>query len=352
MSHDAVLVLSFGGPEGPDDVLPFLRNVTRGRGVPDERLAEVAEQYDLFGGRSPINDQCRELVALLGSEFAANGIDLPVYWGNRNWHPMVEDTVATMTADGVRNALVFVTSAFGTYSGCRQYREDLARAAAAVGDDAPALTKLRLFYNHPGFIEPLGANLANALAADGVDPLAGSTHVVFTAHSIPNSMAAGCDYESQLAEAARLVLTAAGVADAPHDVVFQSRSGPPQVPWLEPDVNDHLHHLAQAGTPHVTVVPVGFVSDHMEVMFDLDTQAAATAADLGLGYRRVSTTGNHPQFVSMIRELVLERMDGATPVALGAQGVWPTPCPPDHCPAPQRPGRPPTATGASQQRPR
>jgi ferrochelatase len=335
-SFDAILLLSFGGPEQPDDVMPFLRNVTRGRNVPDERLAVVAQQYELFGGKSPINDHCRELIAALQPELAANNIDLPVYWGNRNWTPYVTDTVKQMAADGVRRALVFVTSAFGSFSGCRQYRQDLQAAAEACGDDAPYLQKLRLFYNHPGFIEPLAENLATSLQT-----MADDTRVVFTAHSIPNSMAAACSYQAQLEHAAELTMAAAGKADQPFDLVFQSRSGPPSMPWLEPDVNDHLAALHSAAVPAVALVPIGFVSDHMEVMFDLDTQAAQTAADLGLPMTRVPTVGTAPRFITMIRELIEEQLNAAPKLHLGADGPWPDNCPSDtHCIPAERPKRP------------
>jgi len=321
--------------------MPFLRNVTRGRGVPDERLAVVAEQYALFGGRSPLNDQCRELLAALRAELDAHGVGLPLYWGNRNWEPYLADTVAAMAADGVTEALVLATSAFGTYSGCRQYREDLERAAAAVdaaaGPDAPRLSKLRLFYNHPGFVEAAADRLVTAL---GGTPPGPADRLVFTAHSIPRSMAAGCSYTEQLHEAARLVLDAAGWSDSTFDVVFQSRSGPPQVPWLEPDVNDHLRALAaRGGASRVVLVPIGFLSDHMEVVFDLDTQARATADELGVELVRVPTVGTHPRFVAGIRELIEERLHPGTAVrlALGSDGPWPDECPPGHCPAPSRP---------------
>ena len=335
---DALLILSFGGPEGPDDVLPFLRNVTKGRNVPDERLAMVAEQYELFGGRSPINDQCRALKEAVEADFAANGLDLPVYWGNRNWHPFLADTVARMTADGVTRAQVFVTSAFGSYSGCRQYRENLAAAADEIGADAPTLDKLRLYFNHPGFIEPMADNVMAALGElrDDSDAL---PRLVFTAHSIPTVMAGGCDYEAQLRDAAQLVLAATGLDDADTiewDLAFQSRSGPPSVPWLEPDINDHLATLAATGVDRVVLVPIGFVSDHMEVMFDLDTQAAQTADQLGITMARAATVGTDPRLVAMVRALVAERLDGATPVALGHRGPWPDDCPPDHCPPPPR----------------
>lgn len=351
MSYDAVLLLSFGGPEGPADVMPFLRRVTAGRGVGDDRLAQVAEQYELFGGRSPINDQCRDLLAALQAEFSANSLDLPLYWGNRNWAPLLDDTVAEMADDGITDALVFATSAFGSYSGCRQYKENLLAAAKSVGERAPRLSKLRLFYNHPGFIEPMAYNLAASIAdraalGDRGADRGGSDRVVFTAHSIPESMAAGCDYVGQLNDACALVMEAAGLDAQPYDLVFQSRSGPPSVPWLGPDVNEHLEALAAQETSVVYLVPIGFISDHMEVLYDLDTQAAATADRLGLTLDRVSTVGTHPRFVTMIRQLVEERLavegtadDGqpAKPrLSLGSQGPWPDECAPDHCPAPRR----------------
>ncbi len=342
-SVDAILLLSFGGPEGPDDVLPFLRNVTKGRNVPDERLAIVAEQYAQFGGRSPINDHCRDLKTALEAELSGAGIDLPVYWGNRNWHPMLTDTVAAMAADGIERALVFATSAFGSYSGCRQYREDLERAREIVGPSAPQLDKIRLFYNHPGFIEPMGRNVAEAVELVAALPDRATGHrIVFCAHSIPESMAASCAYPDQLAEAAGLVMAEAGLADRPWDLVYQSRSGPPSVPWLEPDVNDHLETLAAAGTRSVTLVPIGFISDHMEVLYDLDTQAVETAERLGLALNRSATVGTDPRFVTMIRELIEERRSAGARLAVGADGPWPDQCPDDHCLAPRRP----TAAGA------
>ncbi|MFW2383644.1 MAG: ferrochelatase [Acidimicrobiales bacterium] len=317
---DALCLLSFGGPNGPADVMPFLRNVTSGRNVPDARLAVVAEQYDLFGGRSPINEQNLALIDALRTEFDDSGIELPIYFGNRNWEPYLTDTVQEMANDGVTNALVVTTSAFSSYSGCRQYREDLARAAEAVGEGAPGLHKLRLFYNHPGFVDAVVDRIGEVLE-DG-------DRVVFTAHSIPLSMARWCDYESQLREIAAIV---ADRLDVGWDLVYQSRSGPPQVPWLEPDINDHLEELHGRGVTRVTVVPLGFLSDHMEVKFDLDIQAAETAASLGLTLRRAPTVGTHPRFIEAIRELVQEKLDGAPALWLGKAGPWPDPCPEGHC---------------------
>lgn len=334
---DSFLLLSFGGPEQPDDVLPFLRRVTAGRGVPDERLAVVAKQYDLFGGRSPINGHNRRLLAAITEEFGRRALDLPIYWGNRNWDPLVEDTVAQMANDGSRHALVFATSAFGSYSGCRQYREDLDRAANAAGQGAPRLQKLRLFYNHPGFIDPLTDRVQDAITRLR-ERTQQPPRLVFTAHSIPSSMAAGCDYEDQLAEAARLVV--AGL-DEPltWDLVYQSRSGPPQVPWLEPDIGDHLVTLADQKTDAVVVCPLGFVSDHMEVLYDLDTLAAQQAKALDIDMERATTVGTDTRFVAMIADLVEEQLTGAARLAVGSDGPWPDDCPEGHCPAPQRPKR-------------
>jgi ferrochelatase len=345
--YDALLLLSFGGPEGPDDVLPFLENVVLGRGVPRERLLEVAGHYAHFGGASPINDQNRALLAAVRDELAAHGPDLPVYWGNRNWHPLVEDTVATMRSDGVRRALVFATSAYSSYSGCRQYRDDLARAREAVGPGAPQLEKLRHFFNHPGFLDA-NADAVRAALASLSDP--GGARLVFTAHSIPTSMevASGPDghlYSRQLREAARLVTAAVRGPGVDFDLVWQSRSGPPSVPWLEPDVNDHLAALAETDVTGVVVSPIGFVSDHLEVLWDLDEQAAATAADLGLEYARAATVGTDPRFVAMVRELVLERTAAAPPRAIGTMGPSHDLCPVGCCPAPAP--RRPTSTAAA-----
>jgi len=340
MAYDAVVLVSFGGPERPEDVLPFLANVTRGRGVPPERLAEVAEHYRQFGGVSPINQQCRDLLAALRADFAAHGIDLPIYWGNRNWHPLLPDTVATMRDDGVRRALAFVTSAYGGHSSCRQYLDDIAAARAAVGPEAPVIDKLRQFWDHPGFVQPHVDAVRAAL--DTLDRARRtSTRLVFTAHSIPTSMAAtagpeGGRYEAQLRETARLV-AAAAAPDLPYDLVWQSRSGPPHVPWLEPDVNDHLATLPESGVTSVVVSPIGFVSDHLEVVWDLDTEAAATAKRLGLDYVRAGTPGTDPRFVAMVRELVLERPAPGRSARrrLGTLPTWDT-CPDQCCPARSR----------------
>jgi len=326
-TYDALCLLSFGGPEGPDDVMPFLRNVTSGRNVPDERLAVVAEQYEQFGGRSPINDQNRALIDALRAEFDANGIDLPIYFGNRNWEPYLPNTVQQMADDGVQRALVLATSAFSSYSGCRQYREDLERAASQVGDVAPELDKLRLYYNHPGFIDAVVARIGEVHRP--------GARLVFTAHSIPLSMSQWCEYEPQLNEVSALVAERVG---AEWDLAFQSRSGPPQMPWLEPDINDHLQALADQNVTDVTLMPLGFVSDHMEVAFDLDLQASKTAADVGIDLRRAPTVGTHPAFVTGLRQLVQEKIADGEVLWVGDAGPWPDPCPEGHCLAP--PGTP------------
>jgi ferrochelatase len=332
--YDALLILSFGGPEGLPDVMPFLDNVLRGRNVPDERKREVAHHYELFGGVSPINLQNRQLQAALEAELERRGLALPVYLGNRNWHPYVADVLRQMQQDGVKRFLTFVTSGFSCYSGCRQYREDLARAREALGPGAPEADKIRVYYNHPLFIEVTRRHwqqardrLPAALRSDAV--------TLFTAHSIPAAMAAGCDYQAQLQEAARLVSESAGIAG--ERLVFQSRSGPPSQPWLEPDVGDALRDLRQQGARAVILVPLGFISDHMEVLYDLDREAKELCQELGLTLVRAATPGTHPRFVEMIGELVQERVDPSTPKrAIGDRPPHHDVCPADCCPS----GRP------------
>jgi len=334
--YDALVVISFGGPEAPDDVMPFLENVTRGRAVPRARLLEVAEHYHHFGGVSPINAQNRALVEALRAELAARGSALRVYWGNRNWHPFLADTLRRMAADGVRRALAFVTSAFASYSSCRQYLEDLARARAEVGAAAPVVDKLRLFWNHPGFIEPMVERVEAALNALPATSRA-TARLAFTAHSIPIGMAETSAYQHQLVAACTLV---AERLAAPRlwRLVYQSRSGPPAVPWLGPDIGEHLETLRAEGAEAVVVAPIGFVSDHLEVRWDLDVEAAARAKALGLAFARAQTVGVHPRFIAMIRELILERTAAAPRLALGAEGPAPDECAPACCPPP-RPGR-------------
>jgi len=338
---DAFLLVSFGGPEGPDEVIPFLPRVTAGRGIPRERLELVGQHYFARGGISPINGHCRTLLAQLTDAFASADIDVPLYWGNRNSAPFLDDTVAQMHTDGVKHAVAFVTSAYSSYSGCRQYRENIANAVRLIDGDGPAIDKLRIFFNHPGFIDPMVAGVTSAL--DGIDPA--RTHVFFTAHSIPSASAATCNYEQQITNAAQLVAegvgASAGAAMPPWSVVWQSRSGPPSMPWLEPDICDAIRSIDRLQVDHAVVVPIGFISDHMEVLQDLDTDAAAAARAVELGFTRVSTASSDERFVDMIVELVKERTEGVVPVALGELGLVPTQCGETCCPAPQRPtGRP------------
>jgi len=329
-AYDALLVVSFGGPEGTDDVLPFLENVLRGRSVPPERVREVAAHYEHFGGVSPLNAQCRALVAALGEELGRHGPRLAVYWGNRHWHPMLADTLRRMADDGVRRALAFVTSPYASRSGCRLYLDDIARARAEVGPRAPEVDKLRLFYNHPGFVEPLVESAAAAF--DRIqEPRRAAARLVFTAHSIPRALAATSDYEAQVRETAGLVAFPLGRAR--WSLAWQSRSGPPGQPWLDPDIVDHLRALAAEGVKDVVVAPIGFTSDHMEVIYDLDLDARSRAVELGLNMVRAATVGTHPRFVSMVRELVEERLsDAPVRLTLGARGPAPDVCPPDCCP--------------------
>jgi ferrochelatase len=329
--YDALLVVSFGGPDGHDDVLPFLENVLRGRNVPRERMLEVAEHYYHLGGRSPINDQNRALIAALEKELGEHGVQLPIYWGNRNWHPLLPDTLRQMAGDGVKHALAFFTSAYSSYSGCRQYRENIAEARAEVGPAAPDVDKLRVFFNHPGFIEPMVERVRAALEeipAERRDDAA----LVFTAHSIPQAMAAGCRYEEQLREASRLV--ASGVRRQTWELVYQSRSGPPQQPWLEPDIGEFIRrvHASEPSVKDVVVAPIGFISDHLEVLYDLDTEARELCDELGINMVRAGTVGTHPRFVRMIRELIQERISQSHDRAvLGSLGASHDVCPPDCC---------------------
>ena len=317
--YDAFLLVSFGGPEKSDDVVPFLENVTRGKNIPRERLVEVGQHYFEFGGRSPINDQCRALLAAVRTDFDSHGIGLPVYWGNRNWDPYLSDTLKQMAGEGVRRALCFVTSAYASYSGCRQYRENLWDAAEPLGADAPRLDRIRHYFNHPGFIDPFVDATTDALESLAAD-VRDDARIVFVTHSIPDAMNAASGRHEGAPDGGAYVAqhrdVAATVAERVAErtgrsretsLVYCSRSGPPSMPWLEPDVNDHLRDLAANGTEAVVVVPIGFVSDHMEVIYDLDTEAAETAEELGLAYQRAGTPGVDPRFVSMVTDLVLER---------------------------------------------
>jgi len=301
--YDAILVMSFGGPEGPDDVMPFLENVTSGRNIPRERLLEVSEHYQHFGGVSPINQQNRDLIEALKEELKENGPDLPIYFGNRNWHPMITDTVQQMKDDGIKRAAAFFTSAFSSYSGCRQYREDIQQAIEAVGEGAPEFDKIRVFYNHPGFINTVVDKIKSALDQFPEDT---DVHIAFTAHSIPMGMARHCAYEQQLKEACKIVGNILGIDN--YELVYQSRSGPPQVPWLEPDILDYMEEINEQGIKNLVIAPIGFISDHMEVMFDLDTEAVEKADELDMKMVRAGTVGTAEPFVKMIRDLIVERM--------------------------------------------
>jgi ferrochelatase len=318
--YDALLIVGFGGPEGPDDVVPFLENVTRGRNIPRERLVEVGAHYAHFGGISPINGQLRALKSAIERELA-----LPVYWGNRNWHPMLADTVRQMRDDGVKSALAFVTSAFGSYSGCRQYREDIERSRAAI-EGAPAIEKLRNYFDHPRFLDALAARVKEANASP-------TSSLVFTAHSIPVAMAASAPYESQLRAIATIVAERSGFAK--YDLVYQSKSGAPGVAWLEPDVGDHIDALAARGVKDVLLVPLGFTSDHMEVVWDLDHQAKQRADAAGVKLVRAATVGTHPSFIAMVRELVEEKTASGPKRALTTLGEGR--CGPECCVAARRP---------------
>ncbi len=335
---DAILLVSFGGPDRPEEVMPFLENVLRGRPVPRERMLEVAGHYHHFGGKSPINDQNRALLAELRAVLAAEGPALPVYWGNRNWRPLLPDTLRQMTADGVRRAFAFVTSAYGSYSGCRQYLEDLERARAAAGPGAPEVLKLRAFYNHPGFIEPMSERVRAAFEQipDGRRDAAA---LVFTAHSIPLAMAGSGPYLQQVEEACRLVAERLG--GPAYRLVYQSRSGAPGQPWLGPDVLEYLRELHASGSARdVVLAPIGFISDHMEVVYDLDTEARRLCEQLGLGMVRAQTVGADRRFAAMIRELVLERTEGAPKRFLGSLGPSRDVCPDECCPPPAMARRP------------
>ncbi|GAA2137861.1 ferrochelatase [Streptomyces synnematoformans] len=351
--YDALLLLSFGGPEGPDDVIPFLENVTRGRGIPRERLEEVGEHYFLFGGVSPINAQNSALLDALRKDFAETGVDLPVYWGNRNWAPYLTDALREITQAGHRRVLALVTSAYASYSGCRQYRENLAESLAvlsAEGLEPPRVDKLRHYYNAPGFVREMVAGVEAALERLPEDVRDGA-HLAFTTHSIPTVAADtsgppeahgdGGAYVAQHLDAAGLIADIVRVltgVERPWRLVYQSRSGAPHIPWLEPDICDHLEELHAAGAPAVVMVPVGFVSDHMEVLYDLDTEAAAKAAELGLPAVRSATVGAAPRFVATLRKLVLERAaaERGEPVerpAMGRLGPSHDVCPAGCCPA-------------------
>lgn len=313
--YDAVLLVSFGGPEKHEDVMPFLENVTRGRGVPRERLLAVAEHYYHFDGRSPINDHARELIAALRESLASEGPALPVYWGNRNWHPMLADTVRQMKADGIQHAVAIATSTFSSYSGCRQYRENIAAAIEEVGEGAPRIDKVPPYWHHAGFLGAMADRVREALGqvkGEGAE-------LIFTAHSVPMSMASTSRYEEQLREAARIIAGEAG--HSRWSLVWQSRSGPPTQPWLEPDICDYLRSRPDRSSP-VVIAPVGFLSDHIEVLWDLDNEAREVCDELGVEMVRAGTVGAHPKFIAALRDLIV------TPFAPCAENCCPRPAMP------------------------
>ena len=330
-TYDAILIVSFGGPEKRDDVIPFLENVLRGKPVPRERMLEVAEHYYHFDGISPINAQVREFIAALRPELDRAGIQLPIYWGNRNWHPLLPDTLRQMAQDGVQRALAYFTSAYSSYSGCRQYRENVIQAREVVGSEAPTVDKLRVFYNHPDFV---AANVERIRAAFERLPESSRSdlRVAFTAHSIPLSMANNCNYDVQLKETCRLIANELNLPPERWSLVYQSRSGRPGDPWLEPDIIDHIRLLHERGTKSLVIAPVGFLSDHMEVLFDLDEEAQSVCTELGIAMSRAASVGTHPRFVGMVRELIQERLGLVSERrAIGSFGPSHDVCPQDCC---------------------
>jgi len=348
LSYDAILLVSFGGPNGPQDVIPFLENVLRGKNVPQERMLEVAEHYYHFGGVSPINQQNLQLKSALESHLQSQGPKLPIYWGNRNWHPLLAETLGQMKADGIQRCLALMTSAFSCYSGCRQYREDVARALQQVGGGL-VIHKLRVFYNHPGFIGPIARRTVEAYQQWSPGQLA-SGKILFCAHSIPNAMASHSKYETQLREASHLVAQHVGLQPSQWELVYQSRSGPPTQPWLEPDVCDRIRQLhAEDHLENVIIVPIGFVSDHLEVLYDLDTEAKDVCEELGIGFQRVATVGSDPEFVAALGDLIRERTDKGSRLAIGEFPANHDFCPLDCCLS-GRPGAPvlPTVAGVDQ----
>lgn len=337
--YDALLIVSFGGPEKREDVIPFLENVLRGKPVPRERLLEVAEHYYHFGGVSPINSQVREFIDALRLELHRSAINLPIYWGNRNWTPLLPDTLRQMAADGVKHALAFFTSGYSSYSGCRQYRENIQQAQALVGPDAPAVDKIRVFYNHPEFIAANAERIRAALEQLPLEERA-TAQVAFTAHSIPLSMANNCDYVVQLTETCRLIAAELALSADRWRLVYQSRSGRPQDPWLEPDILDYIRELHGRQHSALVIAPIGFLSDHIEILFDLDEQAQELCHELGMTMARAGTVGTHPRFIVMVRELIHERLSQNSPRrALGGCGPSHDVCPVDCCRY-EIPGRP------------
>ncbi len=333
--YDALLIVSFGGPEGPGDVDSFIDNVFRGLRVTRDTKAHIAKRYEHVGGVSPINAHTRAFIKALQLELDAHGPALPIYWGNRNWHPLLSHTITQMAHAGVKRALAFVTSTFSSYSGCRRYREDLYEAVQGVAD-APRFDKLRVPFNHPGFIEAMAARVGEALETLPAEQRQGAL-VLFTAHSLPLSMARGCQYEVQLAASCGLV---ADALELPRSrLVYQSNNASyGREPWLGPDIRDALREAKAQGVEAVVVAPIGFVCDHMEVIIDLDVEAAAVASELGLTMARAATVGTHPAYVAMVRELIVERLTPHAPRrALGPLGPSHDRCPADCC-LPGKPG--------------
>ena len=328
--YDALLIVSFGGPEKREDVLPFLENVLRGKPVPRERLLEVAEHYYHFGGVSPINSQVRELMTALQAELARAGIALPVYWGNRNWNPLLTDTLRQMADDGIKHALAFFTSAYSSYSGCRQYRENIQLAQSEVGPNAPAVDKIRVFYNHPDFIAANADRVRKSLLSLP-EAVRETASIAFTAHSIPHSMSDHCNYVAQLTETCRLIADELALSPERWKLVYQSRSGRPTDPWLEPDILDHIRTLNSSGQSSLVIAPIGFLSDHIEILFDLDEQAHELCEVLGMTMVRAGTVGTHPRFVTMVRELIQERLGQSDRRAIGTCGPSHDVCPADCC---------------------
>ena len=340
-NYDAILIVSFGGPEGPDDVMPFLDNVLMGLNVPKPVKVRIAKRYQRFGGISPINRETRSFIQALEIEIQNNGPQLPIYWGNRNWHPMLPDTLNRMADDGIKNAIAYVTSTFSSYSGCRKYREDLYEATQSV-DNPPHIDKLRVGYNHPGFIKAVSDRTREALESTSVDKE--EVVLMFTAHSLPLSMAKCTDYEAQLQEACNLVGEVVGINS--WQLVYQSNNASYGEPWLEPDIADALEKVKSSGRSHVVIMPIGFVCDHMEVVLDLDIEAKEQADNLGLQLTRAATVGSHPAYISMVRELIIERMSkNPDRQYLGGRGANGDYCKPDCCLS-GRPGNPkPTLCG-------
>ena len=331
---DSIIIVSFGGPNEPSEVMPFLRNVVRGRNIPDERLVEVAEHYMHFGGKSPINEQNLALIEALKQELHVRNINFPIYFGNRNWNPYIKDSLKQMHRDGKKNALAFFTSMFSSYSGCRQYRENIENARnefkTETGIEAPQVQKVRMGFNHPGFIESMKSRVLDSLSALSENERK-NPRLIFTAHSIPIGMAKNSSYELQLQESCKLVAVAANIQE--YILCYQSRSGSPMQPWLEPDISEVIKSTDKNIYSSVIVAPIGFISDHMEVLFDLDEEAKETAESAGIVFARAGTVGTHPAYVNMIADLIEERLfpEKVEKKSIGDLPSWHDVCPVDCC---------------------